>query len=75
MSVKVVGLVWRDPPSEPRTKREFDTPRIYDAVANELRANPGRWAVVGANTSTWKIRGLETVTRLGEIYARYNPDH
>ncbi|MGO4583590.1 hypothetical protein AB4Z38_06845 [Arthrobacter sp. 2RAF6] len=54
-----------------------------DAMAAELRANPGNWALVATGVSsghvaTWKRRGLQTRTvsvsthpRLHDIYARF----
>lgn len=37
---------WEDPPPSKRSLRKQDGSSRYADVAEELRANPGRWAVV-----------------------------
>jgi hypothetical protein len=65
---------WKDPP--PRT-----SVGKYDAVCVELRANPGRWALISTNAnkgsatnlaSKFKARpGFEARTHGNDVYARW----
>ena len=73
------GLVWKDPPSA----RSYRARKDYTAVVAELRANPGRWALIFENASagmsmTLKRRGLQTRTvqvsakpNRHDVYARW----
>jgi hypothetical protein len=78
-------ITWAEPPATKRVGRARRT--FVDRIADELKANPGRWALVAEDAwphtrKQWKDRGLEVVgrrTRPGKaqenLYARYNPDH
>lgn len=76
------SLVWRDPPAHRRgNPRSHIRAKEVDDLAQELRENPGRWAVVEenrptrGNTETYSKRGLEVAQRKSKngmysIYAR-----
>lgn len=73
------GLVWKEPPPQ----RPHRTHRKLDVIEAELRANPGRWALIYDNASAGlcrplKLRGLEVRTvrvSVGpvkhDVYARW----
>jgi len=72
----VSGLKWQEPPSTPRHN--------WDSIAEQLKANPGRWALVaesysGNKVKAAKARGLTVrVSRVPEnfgkfdVYAKYD---
>lgn len=71
-------IVWKEPP--PRTYR--GKAGRWVAVAAELRAHPGEWALVATDVTpnlaqTLKRHGLETAVRgirnkkAAEVYARW----
>lgn len=74
----VTGIKWQEPPSAPR----YD----WDAIAEELRSNPGEWALVAEGYSTnncrsmtrrgmeirsHRLTGLHRSQQAYDIYARY----
>lgn len=77
-------IKWEEPGKATRGK---SLSSAIDAIADQLKANPGKWALVQENAFnggvvTWQKRGLETATRRPagtqkgrcNIYARLNPD-
>ena len=59
------ALAWQDPPAQGRPGRP---PGKHAALAAEMRANPGRWALIGQ----YGTSGLAGVVRNGKI-ACYAP--
>lgn len=60
---------WEDPPPrDPRGGSRFAPPpqSKYAALAAELRARPGRWALIFAGTKN-KATSLATIIRLGQV--------
>ena len=73
------ALVWCEPPPARAGKREDAE---FFAKMSMLKANPGRWALVGNYAGTgsavviWKRRGFEAVARVTglkrcDVYARW----
>lgn len=70
-------IIWQDPPA-PMKGRERTVE--LDALAAELKAHPGRWALVATNpypgaSKQYKNRGLQVITRTRpdgkyDVYAR-----
>jgi hypothetical protein len=50
----VTAVKWQDPPSAPRYN--------WDSIAEELRSNPGQWALVAEGYST---NACKAMTRRG----------
>lgn len=76
-------IKWQDPPPK-ASSRAGKRHTVLDRIADELKANPGRWALVKEKASPGfveplKERGLQVAMRgmtgsnYGDIYARYNP--
>lgn len=55
-------IAWEEPPPSRMGRRPRDTPSEWEPIADQLRTNPGRWAVVyegprgGAGGLAWLIR-------------------
>lgn len=73
------NITWQDPPARQQKHRTVE----LDELAEQLRTNPGRWAIVATNpypgaADQYKRRGLEVTTRtryegddvLYDVYAR-----
>lgn len=60
------GMKWQDPP---RSERGPARSQEMDEMADELKRNPGRWALIregvaiGSSSAAYKRRGLETAFR------------
>lgn len=79
-------IKWTELPPSTRGKAKTGRSTAIDEVVKELRANPGRWALVAENVyptarATWVKRGLEVRGRMvgggvqrQNLYARYNPN-
>ena len=79
-------MKWQEPPADGRSARPKQSRSDeINAVAEELKANPGKWALVDEDAwpntlYVWKKRGLEVRFRMtgegrkGDIYARYVPE-
>lgn len=74
---------WQEPPPDNRKQGRYRV-RELDALADEIKSRPGKWALVEANSfpgngEKYKRRGLEVIYRKTgdgrgqDIYARYNP--
>jgi hypothetical protein len=60
----VTELIWRDPPADGRR-------RVLTAeIVNQLRAHPGRWAVVRQYPNRTAIKGGITVKHPADVEVR-----
>ena len=83
-SSTVDTMDWQDPP--PKRSPAYKQMVRYDAIADELRAYPGRWALIeksakAGGSSPLKRRGCEVRTvqvddkgKVVDVYARWLPD-
>lgn len=61
---------WQEPPADVLKRRPHKTTESRHApLAEELRAEPGRWALIYDGPSVGKASGLATHIRLGQILA------
>jgi hypothetical protein len=71
-------LTWQDPPPDRRRQGSA----YIDAIAEQLKSNPGKWALIrtvkstGSSSSTFRKRGLEVTLRRRpdlqfDLYARW----
>jgi hypothetical protein len=71
MSTTSAVIAWQEPPQEALAARRPGGVRVskYAPIAEELRGQPGEWALVYDGPSSGAASGLATHIRLGQAHA------